>query len=77
MTKFIAIILGMSALATATFASDAIDSNGDGMVTIEEIQVVFPDVTAELFSEADTNADGSLDADELIAAQDAEILPAS
>ena len=77
MTKFIAIILGMSAMATSAFASDAIDTNADGMVTIEEIQAMYPDVTAEQFSEADTNADGSLDADELQAAQDAEILPAS
>ncbi|MEB8389203.1 EF-hand domain-containing protein [Rhodobacteraceae bacterium KMM 6894] len=77
MTKFIAIVLGMSALATSAFATDAMDSNADGMVTIEEVQAMYPDITAEQFSEADANADGSLDADEIQAAQDVEILPAS
>lgn len=77
MTKFIAIVLGMGALATSAFASDAIDTNADGMMAIEEVQAAFPDVTADQFSETDANADGSLDAEEMTAAQDAEILPAS
>ncbi|MCV2891960.1 hypothetical protein [Lentibacter sp. XHP0401] len=69
--------LTLAALATAltpmlahadTFA--AIDANGDGMVTIDEVQAVFPDVTAESFSAMDINDDGLLDADEIIAAEE-------
>jgi len=60
--------------ATATFA-EGLDANEDGMVTIEETVAMYPDVTAEAFSEADTNDDGVLDAEELAAAQEAGLIP--
>ncbi len=63
--------------ATAGFAEGTYDADGDGMVTLEEIQVSMPDFTAELFAQADTNADGMLDAAELAAAADAGLLPAA
>ncbi|PVA11456.1 calcium-binding protein [Pelagivirga sediminicola] len=79
MTKFIASVLGMSALAaTAAFADmSAIDTNGDGLVTMDEIQAAYPEVTAEQFSEIDTNGDGAVDDAEMSAAQDAGLLPAT
>lgn len=60
--------------ATAAFA-EGLDANGDGMVTIEETVAMYPDVTVEAFSEADTNDDGVLDAEELAAAQEAGLIP--
>ncbi|WP_298562501.1 hypothetical protein [uncultured Aliiroseovarius sp.] len=60
--------------ATAAFA-EGLDANEDGMVTIEETVAMYPDVTTEAFSEADTNDDGVLDAEELAAAQEAGLIP--
>lgn len=65
--------------ATMSFAAtlEELDSSGDGMVSMDEVMAVYPDVAAETFNAADTNADGMLDADELAAAQEAGLLPAS
>ena len=64
------------ALAMSTSAQE-IDANGDGLLTIEEVQAVNPDVTAEGFSAMDMNGDGVLDADEVKAAQDAGLMAPS
>lgn len=79
MTKFIALALGLGALASAGFAQTAteIDANGDGLMSMGEVQAVFPDVTEEQFSMADTNGDGALDDAEMAAAQESGNLPAS
>lgn len=78
MTKFIAIVLGMGFLAnSALAASEEVDANGDGMMTIDEVQAVFPDVTAEAFAEADANNDGALDDEEMVAGQEQGLIPAS
>lgn len=79
MTKFIALALGLGALASAGFAQSAteVDANGDGMMSMGEVQAVFPDVTEENFSAADTNGDGALDEAEMTAAQEAGTLPSS
>lgn len=77
MTKTIA-----SALIVATFAAGSVlaataaDSNGDGLLTIDEIQAVMPDVSADTFNAMDLNADGALDAAEVEAAQEAGLMPA-
>ncbi len=81
MTKFIAILIGMGALATSavamgdTFAD--MDTNGDGLLTIEEMQAAYPELTAEQFSELDTSGDGALDEAELVAGQESGLIPAS
>lgn len=79
MTKYIALALGLSAMAATAFASDLaqLDTNADGVLSLEEVQAAFADVTAEQFAAADSNADGSLDADELAAAQEAGTIPAA
>lgn len=81
MTKFIAILLGMGVLANAAMAASEqiveIDANGDGMMTVDEIQAVYPDLTAEAFAEADLNNDGALDDDEMVAGQERGLIPAS
>lgn len=67
----------MIAGVSTAMAQDMIDTNEDGMITLDEVIAVYPDVTEEAFTQADTNGDGVLDADELAAAQEAGILPMS
>ena len=63
-------------LPAAALAQSAMDTDGDGMVTMSEFQEAMPDAEEGLFSEADTDGDGALNADEVAAAQEAGILPA-
>jgi Ca2+-binding EF-hand superfamily protein len=65
------------ALAVPAFAATSLDTNGDGLLTLDEVQAVFPDITAEAFSAMDVNADGALDDNEVVAAQDAGMMPKS
>lgn len=66
-------ILGFAGAVTAATAADA---NGDGVLTLDEVRAVMPEVTAESFSAMDLNADGALDAAEVEAAQEAGLMPA-
>ncbi len=80
MTKFIASVLAAGALATTAFAAGTLadmDANGDGMLTVDEVQAVYPEMSADQFSQIDTNADGAIDEAEMGAAQEAGLLPAS
>lgn len=74
MTVVSALALGLPALAVAQSSADA---NGDGVLTIEEVQAVMPDVDADGFAVMDANGDGALDADEVAVAQQAGLLPPS
>jgi Ca2+-binding EF-hand superfamily protein len=60
-------------LANADMLAE-LDTNADGAVTIDELQAVYPDMSAEAFSEMDINDDGSLDADEITAAEEAGMI---
>lgn len=60
---------GSSALAQD--ADPAIDTDGDGTYSMEELQAAHADLTEETFNEIDTNADGSVDPAEYQAALDA------
>ena len=62
-------------LPAAALAQDAMDADGDGMVTMTEFQDAMPDAKAGTFSQADTDGDGALSADEIAAAQEAGTLP--
>ncbi len=67
---------GSVLLAASVSAEDLmLDANADGMVTLEEVQAVMPEVTAEAFVAMDSNGDGALDDAELSAAMDAGLLP--
>lgn len=61
---------------TATFAQGTLDADGDGMVSMEELQAVYPDFTAEQFAEIDTDASGMLDETEVAVAIESGIIPA-
>ena len=69
-------ILFAVAFAGAVSAATAADSNGDGVLTLDEVQAVMPDITAEAFSAMDLNSDGALDEAEVQSAQDAGLMPA-
>ncbi|PSL20688.1 hypothetical protein [Shimia abyssi] len=62
-------------IAASVHAQSNADANGDGLLTIEEVVAVYPDLTNDVFSAMDTNGDGVLDADEVGAAQDAGLMP--
>jgi len=80
MTKYAALTvlaaLAFPALAMGQSAS-ALDTNGDGVLTIDEVQASFPEVTSDMFTTMDLNADGALDAEEITAAQEAGLMPAT
>ncbi len=69
-----ALAFGLPALAVAQSSADA---NGDGVLTIEEVQAVLPDVDSDTFSAMDANGDGALDEAEIAVAQEAGLLPAT
>jgi len=62
-------------LATAAVAATPVDANGDGLLTLDEVNAAFPDIKADEFSTMDVNADGVLDNSEVAAAQEAGLLP--
>lgn len=53
---------------------EEIDTDGDGVVTYEEMVAVYPDTTPEAFAQIDTGADGAVDESELTAAVDAGLV---
>ncbi len=73
--------IAVSALCLPAYAMGAgaaeIDANGDGLLSVTEVQAVYPDVTAEMFSAMDLNADGALDDAEVQAATEAGMMPAA
>lgn len=82
MTKYmlttLATLLGLSGATLAmSAAATEIDADGDGILSIAEVQAVYPEVTAAQFSEMDLNADGALDDAEVQAAQAAGTMPAA
>ncbi|MDA7424380.1 EF-hand domain-containing protein [Thalassococcus lentus] len=70
----LALILATSVPAVV-LAQSVLDTNGDGLVSLDEVQAVFPDVDSDAFMAADSDGDALLNADELAAAQDAGLIP--
>ncbi|WP_170477595.1 EF-hand domain-containing protein [Ruegeria arenilitoris] len=60
-----------------SFAQSSVDTNGDGVLTLEEVQIVMPEIDTDSFAAMDANGDGTLDADEISVAQGAGLLPPS
>jgi len=61
--------------ATAISAQSEIDTDGDGLLSYNELLAAHPDMTEENFVAIDTNADGAVDADEMQVAGEAGLLP--
>ena len=73
MTKTLA-TLGLILSPALALAAVEVDANGDGMITIDEMQAVYADTTPETFSEMDSNGDGALDDGEMQAAEEAGLI---
>lgn len=73
-TIFLSAVITAS-LAAASWAATNVDANGDGILTLEEVNTAFPDIEAGEFSAMDVNGDGVLDNSEVAAAQEAGLLP--
>ena len=57
-------------------AAAPMDTDGDGLVSMEEFQAAMPDASPDVFDELDSNGDGLLSEEEVTAGQEAGILPA-
>lgn len=64
------------AVAMAQTAAD-LDTNADGVLTLDEVQGGFPEISVDAFEAMDLNADGALDGREVAAAQEAGLMPVS
>ena len=75
-THFALCLIGLAgaAIAMSESAADA-DANGDGVLTLDEVQTVFPTVSTDMFVAMDINADGALDETEITAAEEAGVMP--
>lgn len=78
MTKQLTLLFaGLIGLGAATFAmAEAEDTDGDGVYSMEELMVAYPNLTEEVFTTIDSNGDGAVDETELAAAVDAGVLVA-
>jgi hypothetical protein len=74
--KILNIATVMAVLATsAAYAQTLVeDTDGDGVYSMEELMVVYPALTEDVFGAIDANEDGAVDAEELAAAQEAGVL---
>mgnify|MGYP005853533567 FL=1 len=64
-------LLGVAGMAVA---QEVADTDGDGVYSMEELMAAYPSLTPETFALIDANGDGTVDADELTAAQEAGTL---
>jgi hypothetical protein len=62
-------------LTAPAWAQSAMDTDGDGVVSLEEAQAAYPDLTSETFVAMDSDADGVLNDVEIAAAMEAGLLP--
>lgn len=67
-------VLGLS--ATTLSAQEAMDADGDGLLSYAEMLVAIPDLTEDTFVTMDVNEDGAIDAEELAAGREAGLIPA-
>jgi len=69
-------LTGFAAMAAdSTFV--AVDTNGDGALTMEEVSIAMPQATNEAFAAADIDQNGTLSEDEFVAALNDGVLPTS
>ena len=71
----ILVLVTVAGTATAQEVDPNIDVNGDGFYSFPEVGTIYTDVTAEAFTQMDTTGDGLLDMAEIMAAQEAGLMP--
>lgn len=77
MTRNLLVLAAAGAFAATTaFAASQADTDGDGMISIDEFTAAWPDMTEAVFVSVDANGDGMIDETELADARAAGILPA-
>ena len=69
--------LGGALVVTAALAAEhaMLDTDGDGMVSYEELVAMAPEITEDEFAALDTDGSGGLDEEELVVAREAGLLP--
>ena len=77
MKKTIMTLTAIMGLSLPLAAMQSVDVDGDGVVTLGELQAVHVDVTAEDFAALDINGDGVLEAEEYAAGVETGVIPAS
>lgn len=74
-------LIATTALCFPAFAmgqsATSADANEDGVLSLAEVQAVYPDMTEDQFMSVDLNGDGMLEDAEVKAAQEAGLMPAS
>ena len=72
--------VAVGAMLAALFAAPTLaaisdyDTNGDNLVSFDEMIVAYPDLTEDLFAQIDTSTDGLVDEAELTAALEANLI---
>lgn len=79
MTSTLKAFVGLTALTFAglAIAATEIDTDGDGVYSMEELKAAYPDLSEDILSAVDTDTDGSVSEAELLAAIEAGVLPAA
>lgn len=75
MTRKIIAAATILASAAAAFAMTEVDTNGDNMLSMDELQAAYPDMTEDQFGDADVDADGMISEAELAAARSVGLIP--
>ncbi|MFA5537780.1 MAG: EF-hand domain-containing protein [Gemmobacter sp.] len=65
----------LALIGAQAMAQEVVDTDGDGVYSLEELQASYPDLTPEGFASIDANGDGAVDPDELAAAIADGLLP--
>ena len=74
LTTFLALALATPLLALEGPASEA-DSNGDGVLSWEEVTAAWPEISSDSFAALDADGDGMLNEAEVAAAVEAGTIP--
>lgn len=77
--KTLAFTLGFGLASTGMALAQGVaemDADGSGALSLEELQVAYPNATEDTFMTIDANADGAVDDAELTAAREAGTLMA-
>ena len=69
-----ALVTAISPALAMSNSAVEVDTNGDRVLSLEEVQAVWPSVTTEDFEKMDANADGSLDDTEIKTAEEAGMM---